>query len=635
MARGASQLAKKEAIVRRLTAVEELAAMDILCSDKTGTLTLNKLTVDVPSAVGGATPEQVMFDAGLASKHGDAIDDAIDIAIINAIKEAGEEERLYAHTITRFKPFDPVGKRTEAYVTSPDGKQFRATKGAPQIILELSQNKAQIEKEVNAMINDFATRGYRCIGVGRAEDANGEHWIMSGLVPLFDPPREDTAETIATALKMGVRVKMITGDQLAIAKETARTLGMGSEKIHTAQEFAAAEREEDARGRSEAGVKTHRGNTVSSHNNPFIQLIEDADGFAQVFPETKFEIVKRLQDAKHFVGMTGDGVNDAPALKRADVGIAVAGATDAARAAADIVLMSPGLHVIIDALIGSRKIFQRMKNYATYSVSVTVRIVLTFGILTIAFNFYFPTIIVVIIAILNDGTILTISKDRVSPSPTPDQWKLPEIFFLAFVLGTWLMGATIFLFCIARFTNIFQDWFDLRTLADPELRGLLYIYISVSGQATIFVTRTRGFFFKDRPANILLFAFILAQVIATFIGVYGLRSYPDNGVQSFQGCGWGYALLAWIWVAIFFVPMDFIKIAITKYIFKNDLLHVTLPHRFKKNPNKAFRQTAKEGRNLKKEGKGKEAATAPTQIGSELAAPHPSPSMTEPIGINV
>eukprot|EP00026_Physarum_polycephalum_P001490 Phypoly_transcript_01492.p1 GENE.Phypoly_transcript_01492~~Phypoly_transcript_01492.p1 ORF type:complete len:1043 (+),score=172.20 Phypoly_transcript_01492:156-3284(+) len=598
MAIGASQLAKRKAIVRRLTAVEELAGMDILCSDKTGTLTLNQLTVDEPAAFSGFTPEQVLFDAALASKHGDAIDDAIDIAIIGAVRDAGQEDFMLAHTVDRFMPFDPIGKRTEAYLRSPEGKPFRTSKGAPQVVLDISVNKHEIDEEVHRQINDFALRGLRCIGVARAEDPEGKQWVFEGLLPLFDPPREDTKETIETALRMGVRVKMITGDQLAIAQETARRLGMGSEKIHTAAAFAKAEKEELQRERTE-GVTHH---TVGQKSE-FHQMIEDADGFAQVFPETKFEIVRRLQQENHNVGMTGDGVNDAPALKVANVGIAVAGATDAARAAADIVLMSPGLHVIIDALIGSRKIFQRMKNYAMYSISVTVRIVLTFAILTIAWDFMFPTIIVVIIAILNDGTILTISKDRVKPSPEPDQWHLPEIFVLAMLIGAYLTGGSLALFVIARDTTFFQDKFSLHTLSDPEIRGLLYLFISISGQATIFVTRSRGLSYKEKPAKLLLGAFIIAQTAATFIGVYGLNGYPNNGVQDFRGCGWGYALMVWIWTLIWYIPMDFIKMFCYKYLFGKKVLTMHIPYRFGKSHSGAFRQASKEGRDLKKKGK--------------------------------
>eukprot|EP01113_Clastostelium_recurvatum_P049840 TRINITY_DN92_c0_g1_i5.p1 TRINITY_DN92_c0_g1~~TRINITY_DN92_c0_g1_i5.p1 ORF type:complete len:1096 (+),score=356.01 TRINITY_DN92_c0_g1_i5:213-3500(+) len=577
MAIGAAQLAKRQAIVRRLTAMEELAGMDILCSDKTGTLTLNKLTVDHPVAVSGFTPEQVLLDSCLASKQGEEAEDAIDVAIYGTMKERVQE--LQQFKVTKFIPFDPVSKRTTATVQAADGKIFYASKGAPQIILDMSSNRAEIAEQIEQQIEELAGRGLRCIGVARAEDPQGQNWVMSGLVPLFDPPREDTQETIETALKLGVRVKMITGDQLAIAKETARRLGMG-QNIFTAKLFhdRTAEEKKEAISGGKRRVLP-KGAPLSK----ITQEIVNADGFSQVYPEHKFEIVQRLQEARHTVGMTGDGVNDAPALKRADIGIAVAGATDAARAAADIVLLSPGLHVIIDALVGSRKTFQRMKNYAMYSVATTVRIVLTFSIITFAWNFYFPTIAIVLITIFNDGTILTISKDRVKPSPEPDKWNLKEVFAIAVALGAYLAGMTIVLFAVTYNSDFWLRFGFNRTLDDTEIRGLIYLYVSISGQATIFVTRTRKFFWQNRPAYILLGAFVLAQVIATFIGVYGLGNWPKNGRQDFGGCGWGFALVAWVWSIITFLPMDFIKLFITSVLFGKAVHHVHLPHHLRKN----------------------------------------------------
>lgn len=576
MAIGAAQLAKRQAIVRRLTAVEELAGMDILCSDKTGTLTLNKLTVDVPVAVSGFTEDQVIFDAALASKHGDTVEDAIDIAIAGKVKPREEELRQFK--ILKFVPFDPVSKRATAKVQGPDGKVFFTTKGAPQIVLDLSKNKSEIEGVINENIESLALRGLRCIGIARSDDAEGQSWTMSGLVPLFDPPRDDTKDTIETALKLGVQVKMITGDQLAIAKETARRLGMG-DKIFSAQIFHDRSAEEKAQALQSTGRRKEL--PKGAELTPLHKQIEAADGFSQVYPEHKFEIVHRLQEARHTVGMTGDGVNDAPALKRADIGIAVAGATDAARAAADIVLLSPGLHVIIDAMVGSRKIFERMRNYAMYSVSTTVRIVLTFSVLTFGWNFYFPTIAIVLITIFNDGTILTISKDRVQPSPEPDKWNLKEVFAIAVILGTWLAGTTIALFAVT-YNSRFWTHFGLRELDPDEVRGAIYLYVSISGQATIFVTRTRRFFWQYRPATILLCAFITAQVVATFIGVYGLNGWPHNGRQDFRGCGWGYALAIWIYSLITFLPMDLLKIFITKYIFSKKVNYVDVPRHLRK-----------------------------------------------------
>jgi len=268
--------------------------------------------------------------------------------------------------------------------------------------------------------------------------------------------------------------------------------------------------------------------------------------------------------------MTGDGVNDAPALKKADIGIAVAGATDAARAAADIILLNPGLGVIVDATIGARKIFQRMRNYAIYSVTTCVRVVTTFGILTLAYGFYFPTIVIVILAILNDGTIMTISKDRAKPSNDPDKWRPVSIFTLAIVLGLYLTCSSIIMFAAVRDSDL-PSRVHLRQLSENEMRGLMYLQVSISGSVVIFVTRSHTFAWLEKPSKLLLIAVTLSQIAATFIGVYGFNGYPDytvNGVPraGFEGCGWGYALFVWIWCFIWFLPMDLIKMGVSRVL---------------------------------------------------------------------
>ncbi len=292
--------------------------------------------------------------------------------------------------MVHFQPFDPVHKRTEATVKGQDGKTFKVTKGAPQVIIKLSANAGQVQAAVEKAVNEFAARGFRSLGVGRAED-NGP-WQFLGVLPLFDPPRDDARATIATARQMGVKIKMVTGDALAIAQETAKKLEMGANIL-------------DASG---------LGDVKRDETAPVSQAIEQADGFAQVFPEHKFHIVDVLQKRGHIVGMTGDGVNDAPALKKADCGIAVSGATDAARAAAAIVLLTPGLSVIIDAIKESRKIFQRMNSYAIYRIAETLRVLLFMTLSILVFNFYPVTaVMIVMLALLNDGAILSIAYDNV------------------------------------------------------------------------------------------------------------------------------------------------------------------------------------------------------------------------------
>merc|ERR1711920_439456 len=466
------------------------------------------------------------------------------------------------------------------------------------------------------------------------------------------------------------------------------------------------------------------------------QLVYETDGFAQVFPEHKFEIVRQLQSLDKVVGMTGDGVNDAPALAQAQIGIAVDDATDTARAASDIVLVSPGLSVIITAIQHSREIFLRMKNYAMYSVAMTVRITFTFGLLTVIWNWCFPTVLIVILAILNDGTILTISKDNVKASPTPDSWKLKEVFISSIMFGLWLTASTIVLFAVVYETDKFSGFIDsknvcvsclhsecvdvaakysscqvdtgnikdglteeelneivecrqnfvdeyqtvyntkskahkhstfdhlfshagdvevsdlgkgisqkeqyeqymyqftvgknytpydtvggydvqgsardsngvsrktLQTLAvtnevgycdfiwgysnfnstwtkgyesigvgrihkEAVLRGLIYMQVSISGQALIFVTRTAGintWFFADMPSKLLLCAFVVAQIAASLIGAFGFNGYPSPRT-ALMGCGIGYTIIAWIWSIVWQFPLDLIKFA-TNYVLR-------------------------------------------------------------------
>jgi len=443
-----------------------------------------------------------------------------------------------------------VDKKAQGLIRSNNGVTFRVAKGAPQVILNQAQNKDEIKDEVEDLIKDFAIRGFRALGVSRSVDEAGTVWIFEGLIPLFDPPRHDTAETIKRALSMGVKVKMITGDQLAIAKETARSLGMG-QNMFTIPSLK----------KNDMGISSS-------------DLIEQADGFAEMWPEHKYKVVKSLQKRKHIIGMTGDGVNDAPALKKADIGIAVHGATDAARSVSDIVLLSPGLSVIIDAIISSRKIFQRMRNYVVYSVAATIRICLTFAILTLAWEFYFPTVAIVIIAILNDGTMLTISKDRVKPRPTPDTWNLVEIFSLSFSFGIYLLVSTLVLFVLVR-DGHFHHAFGLPIISESQMRGMIYLQVSISGLATIFVSRAHGFSYQERPGAMMSIAFVLSQLSATFIGVYGFGGYPHNGRTDFEGCGWAYALAIWIWCIVWYIPMDFIKFFVFNLV--TDKWHMMTP----------------------------------------------------------
>ncbi|CAF2030266.1 unnamed protein product [Brassica napus] len=545
MAIGSHKLSQQGAITKRMTAIEELAGMDVLCSDKTGTLTLNKLSVDknlVEVFCKGVEKDQVLLFAAMASRIENQ--DAIDAAMVGMLSDP-KEARAGIREV-HFLPFNPTDKRTALTYIDSSGNWHRVSKGAPEQILELCKASNDLSKRVLDIIEKYAERGLRSLAVSRqtvpekTKESLGSRWEFVGLLPLFDPPRHDSAETIRRALHLGVNVKMITGDQLAIGKETGRRLGMGTNMYP-----------------SSALLGNHKDPALA--NIPVEDLIEQADGFAGVFPEHKYEIVKKLQERKHIVGMTGDGVNDAPALKKADIGIAVDDATDAARGASDIVLTEPGLSVIISAVLTSRAIFQRMKNYTIYAVSITIRIVLGFMLIALIWKFDFSAFMVLIIAILNDGTIMTISKDRVTPSPTPDSWKLREIFATGFVLGSYLAVMTVVFFWLANETDFFSNVFGVRSIkgVEHELMSALYLQVSIISQALIFVTRSRSWSFVERPGALLMIAFLIAQLVATLIAVYANWEFAEV-----RGIGWGWAGVIWLYSIITYFPLDIIKFAI-------------------------------------------------------------------------
>jgi H+-transporting ATPase len=514
MAVGARLLAKKQAIVSKLVAIEELAGVDVLCADKTGTLTQNKLTLGDPFSVNNIQPEQIILAGALASRADN--NDTIDLAVLGGVKN---DQALKSHQVVHFMPFDPVHKRTEADVKGADGKTFKVSKGAPQVILELSANKEQVKPAVDKAVNEFAARGFRSLGVART-DQDGK-WQFIGVLPLFDPPREDAKATIATALAMGVKIKMVTGDALAIAKETAKKLGMGANILNAAA-LGDSKKEETAQ---------------------VADSIENADGFAQVFPEHKFHIVDVLQKRGHMVGMTGDGVNDAPALKKADCGIAVSDATDAARAAAAIVLTTPGLSVIIDAIKESRRIFQRMNSYAIYRIAETLRVLLFMTLSILVFNFYpLTAVMIVMLALLNDGAILSIAYDNVHYKDQPEAWNMRMVLGISTVLGVTGVVSAFGLFYLGE--RVFH-------LDRAHIQTLMYLKLSVAGHLTIFLTRTRGPFWSIRPARVLWIAVVGTQIVATLIAVYGLFMTP---------LGWGWALFVWGYALVWFLLNDCAKL---------------------------------------------------------------------------
>jgi H+-transporting ATPase len=532
LAVGAGALARKGAITRRMTAIDELAGMDVLCSDKTGTITQNLLTVREIRPTGDASPQDVLLYAALASRAEDK--DPVDEAIL---KKAGERRGVPAlleqWRVEKFTPFDPVAKRTEATAAMGEGLLLSVTKGAPQVIVDLVQADIGLAAEINRVIEEFALRGYRALAVAKTQ-APGR-WEFLGLLALYDPPRKDSATTIRAVGELGVNLKMVTGDHLAIAREIAREVGLGA-NIQSVSAF------------------------VNKPDREARLLIEAADGFAQVFPEHKYHIIELLQSQGHIVGMTGDGVNDAPALKKANAGIAVAGATDAAKSAAHIVLTRPGLSVIVDAIEESRKIFKRMKSYAIYRIGGIIRVLLFITLSIAIFDFYPVTAIMIVLqTLLNDVPILAIAYDHVRPDQEPERWEMREILSIATYLG--LMGV-IFSF------SLFFVGLELLHLNHGELQTLMFLKLTVAGYLDIFMGRTRRFFWSLRPGLLLIWSGLLTRAFATAIAVFGWFVTPIS---------WQLALLVWGFAFLELCITDPLKVLVYRVLDHRGILFQRKP----------------------------------------------------------
>jgi H+-transporting ATPase len=521
MAIGAIALAKKEAIVSKLVSIEEMAGMDVLCSDKTGTITKNELTIGAVKPYAKFAENDVLLFSTLASREEDQ--DPIDKAILAKTKNIQAINESVSHfKVTAFRPFDPVSKRTEATIKGEGKSQFKVSKGAPQVILALIENKKSISERVPEDVDSFAKKGYRALGVARTDNDN--KWQFAGLIALYDPPREDSGSTIKTAQSMGVDVKMVTGDHIAIAKEIAQQVNLGTNIVLPSSFLDKPDKQSQ-------------------------RTVEEADGFAEVFPEHKYKIVEMLQDKGHIVGMTGDGVNDAPALKKADSGIAVAGATDAAKSAADIVFTRPGLSIIIDAIKESRKIFQRMTNYSIYRIAETMRVLFFITSSIVIFQFYPVTaLMIVLLALLNDLPIMTIAYDNVKYSDKPERWNMRTLLEIATFLGIIGVFSSFGMLYIGKVVLGLNQY---------VLQSFIYLKLSVAGHLTVFVARTKGPFWSVKPATPLLLAVICTQLVATLITVYGILLTP---------MGWGLALLVWGYAVTLFVVTDFAKVRLYKLL---------------------------------------------------------------------
>jgi H+-transporting ATPase len=496
LAVGAERLARMQAIVSRLVSIEEMAGMDILCCDKTGTLTKNELTLGEPVVFETKDETDLILAAALASQE--ASKDTIDTAVFRGLTDPA---RLRDYTVSGFRPFDPVGKHTEAEVVHGE-ERFRVAKGAPQVILDMAEPDAELRRSVRERVDALAGKGYRTLGVART-DTEGR-WRFLGLLPLFDPPRDDSADTIREALGEAIEIKMITGDHSAIAREIAARVGLR-------QNILAADR-------------------VFGNGAPDkTAVIERTDGFAQVFPEHKFEIVKTLQAQGHIVGMTGDGVNDAPALKQADVGIAVSGATNAARAAADLVLTAPGLSVITRAVEEARRIFERMNSYAIYRITETIRVLLFMTLSILVFHFYPVTaVMIVILALLNDFPIMMIAYDNAPVALRPVRWDMHRVLVVAGLLGGIGVVFTFGLFWILE---------EYLRLSRDFIQTVIFLKLLVAGHLTIYLARNTGAIWQRPYPGLKLFLTTEAtQIVGTLAAVYGWFVKP---------IGWTYALAVW------------------------------------------------------------------------------------------
>ncbi len=580
MAVGAINLARKKAIVSRLAAIEELAGMDILCSDKTGTLTKNKMTISTPYSVGKYKADDVLFYGGLASKEENQ--DPIEAPIFQYLKEHNIYNKLALYKLKKFIPFDPVNKKT---ISKYDN--LIVTKGAPQVIIAECKHDFD-KKEAEKKVSEFARKGFRTLGVAFKTNEK-DRFTFIGLIPLYDPPRDDSKETIDDLKKHGVNTKMVTGDNIEVAKYIAETLAIGTDikniknlkgqdiseyKILTEviteslyKKLKPDVEEEEVKAfandvvfevqKSLNNMPIPKGH-VRQHESEIIELIEQANGFAQVFPEDKYYIVDKLQKGKHIVGMTGDGVNDAPALKKADCGIAVSGATDAARAAGDIILMAPGLNVINSAIKMARITFERMKGYTIYRIAETVRVIFLMTLSITIFNFYPVTaMMIILLALLNDIPILTIAYDNTRVRNFPVKWDMKEVLVLSGWLGTAGVISSFGLFFLAM---------DVWHMPTEMIQSLMFVKLIVAGHGTIYNTRIDRWFFRAPGPNIKLWTASLASaVIGTLIGVYGLFITP---------IGWTWAFVIWGYALGWFLFNDVVKMLVLRFYRKRGELDI-------------------------------------------------------------
>ena len=534
MAIGAYALSKQKAILSRLSAIEELAGVDVLCSDKTGTLTLNELTVDSEIAFGGSKPADVLTAAALATQT--SSEDPIDLAVLRALKD---KSALANMKQTAFVPFDPVNKRTVATVTDAKGDTRHYAKGAPQVIIALAKVDAATQARYTKTVADLASRGFRALGVAQSSD--GKMWELVGLISMQDPPRPDAKATIAQTEKLGLNVKMVTGDDVAIGDQIAKQLGMGDHLVVASDVFKDG------------------ATTVSPE---IAEAVERADGFGRVYPQHKYEIVKSLQQRGHIVAMTGDGVNDAPALRQADCGIAVSGATDAARSAAALILTAPGLSTIVNAIVGARKIFQRIQSYVYYRVAMTLDIMLLVVAAIVFFEFQpLTAVMIVVLALLDDIPIMTIAYDNVSAAPRPERWNMHRVLVFSCLMGLLSFAESMGMLLIGL-EWIAHPAHALFQVDKQMLQTMVFLQLAVGGHLLLFVVRTRhSIFVPPYPSLPLFGAIVVTQIAAILICAFGIL-VPK--------LSWTAIAAVWIYSLGWMVVLDIVKLLYLRFIAESE-----------------------------------------------------------------
>ena len=575
MAVGAMNLARRQAIVSRLTAIEELAGVDVFCSDKTGTLTKNEMRVAEPIVLEGYNERELFLTAVLASKLEN--NDPIELPIFHFINERFPEADWKSYKQLAFKPFDPISKRAETEIAKGD-ERFVAVKGAAQVLLGMTSLSDEEVHSINQTVDQLAGKGYRTLAVGRKYGDAALQFL--GLIPLYDPPREDSKQVIEDMQHYGVEVKMVTGDNIAIAREIGLMLGLKQRILRADQLTGSASNEllmlasvlsTAIYQRLNPGISHKEAqrfadevmNTVTSmydtsllerefihtHESAIVEMIELVNIFAEVVPEHKYRIVDTLQKAGHIVAMTGDGVNDAPALKKADCGIAVSNATDAARAAADIILTAPGLGVINEAIKQARITFERMKSYATFRIAETIRIILFMTLSIVVFDFYpITALMIILLALLNDLPILAIAYDNTRVDTKPVRWKMQEMLTISSILG------------ISGVISSFLLYFLLREFGFPKdaIQTLLFLKLIVAGHSTLYITRIETWFWRRPwPSPLLFGATFGTEIVGTLIAVFGL---------FVTAIPWNYALWVWAYALIWFVFNDIVKVLVGRLL---------------------------------------------------------------------